>query len=204
MDIVSTIMNQLMNQDSLDPIAKKTQVNTTEVQKVAQMGLPMIMEGLNQRTNQDEKVSAELASSVSKHSDDDTDHLSNFFQQAEEREGNQLLDMAFGSNEQEVESRLSQKTGVESPKVKSILAMLAPLALSMLAKRSGSSNQMTGSGVSDLLGDLSGSVRKQSPSSDIGDILSSVLGGSTKKPSSQSNNALDNAKDALGSIFDKE
>jgi len=204
MDIVSMIMSQLGNQNSVDSVAKRANTDTSTVQKIAQMGLPMIMDGLNKRTSEDSKASEELASTASRHADDDTDNLNHLLQNTDENEGNRLLNMAFGSNEQEVEKRIAEKTGTDSSKVKSVLSMLAPLALSMMAKRSTNSQSLTGSGVSQLLGGLTDNVKQQSSSSGYGDILSSVLGGSSdNKNSSGSNSAVDKAKDALGDLFNK-
>lgn len=209
MDIVSTIMNQLGNQNSVDSVAKRANTDTSTVQKIAQMGMPMIMEGLNKRTSEDPEASEELANSASRHANDDTDNLNSFLDKSDETEGNRLLNMAFGSNEQEVETRIAEKTGTDSSKVKSVLSMLAPLALSMLAKRSSSSQSLTGSGVSQLLGGLTDNVKQQSSSSGYADILSSVLGKgqTTSKTSNQKNNdgsTMDKAKDALGNLFDKK
>jgi hypothetical protein len=51
---------------------------------------------------------------------------------------------------------------------------------------------------------LTDNVKQQSSSSGYGDILSSVLGGSSdNKNSSGSNSAVDKAKDALGDLFNK-
>lgn len=208
MDIVSIIMNQLGNQDNLDSVARKTNTSTSTVQKIAQMGLPMIMDGLNKRTSQDSEASKELAEKASRHTNDDMDHLNNYLDKTDETEGNRLLDMAFGSDEQEVEKRIADKTGTETSKVKSVLTMLAPLALSMLAKRGSSGQGLSGSGVSQLLGGLTDGVKQQSQSSGYGDILSSVFGneGSStdgKKQSSNENNTLDKAKDTIGKLFEK-
>lgn len=205
MDIVSMIMNQLGNKNSVDSVAKRANTDSSTVQKIAQMGLPMIMDGLNKRTSQDSKASEELANSASSHADDDTDDLNHLLENTDESEGNRLLDMAFGSNEQEVEKRVAEKTGTDSSKVKSVLSMLAPLALSMVAKRSSNSESLTGSGVSQLLGGLTDNVKQQSSSSGYGDILSSVLGGSSdeQETSGSEKNTVDKAKDALGDLFNK-
>lgn len=208
MDIVSTIMNQLGNQKNLESVAKRTNTDVSTVQKIAQMGLPMIMEGLNKRTSKDSQTSEELAEKASRHANDDTDHLTDFLEKSDESEGNRLLSMAFGSKEQEVEKQIAEKTGTDTSKVKAVLSMLAPLALSMLAKRSSSGDSLTGSGVSQLLGGLTDSVKQQSSSSGYGDILSSVLGkersSSDPNQSTDQNSTMDKAKDALGNLFEKK
>ncbi|SFB83043.1 protein of unknown function [Alkalibacterium subtropicum] len=199
MDIVSMIMNQLGNQDRLSSVAKRANTDTSTVQKIAQIGLPMIMDGLNKRTSEDAKASEELASTASRHADDDTDDLNHLLENTDKSEGNHLLDMAFGSSETEVEKRVAQKTGTDSSTVKSILSMLAPVALSMVAKHSSNSQSLTGSGVSQLLDGLTNSVKQQSSGSGYGEMLSSVLGDS----SDSQNNTVNKAKDALGDLFNK-
>ncbi|GEK91469.1 DUF937 domain-containing protein [Alkalibacterium kapii] len=203
MDIVSMIMNQLGNKDTMSSVAKRANTDTSTVQKIAQMGLPMIMDGLNKQTTKDTKVSEELANSASRHADDNTDNLDHLLKNTDESEGNRLLDMAFGSKKESVEKKVAEKTGTETSKVKSVLSMLAPLALSMIAKRSSNSQSLTGSGVSQLLGGLTDNVKKQSSNSGYGDILSSVFGGSddSSDSSDSGNSTVDKAKDALGNLF---
>ncbi|MDZ7834296.1 MAG: DUF937 domain-containing protein [Alkalibacterium sp.] len=104
-------------QSNVESVAKRTNTDTSTVQKIAQMGLPMIMEGLNDRTSKDPQASEELAASASKHTGDDTEHLDKLLDKSDKTEGNRLLDMAFGSNEEEVEKRIADKTGTESSKL---------------------------------------------------------------------------------------
>ena len=64
-------------------------------------------------------------------------------------------------------------------------------------------SSLTGSGVSQLLGGLTDNVKKQSSTSDYGDILSSGFGGSdnTSNTSDNGDDAVDKAKDVLGNIL---
>lgn len=201
--IVSMIMKQIGNNDTMSSIAKRANTDTSTVQKIAQMGLPMIMDGLNRQTSKDTKTSEKLANSVSKHLDDNTENLNHLLKNTDESEGNRLLDMAFGSKKQKVEERVAEKTGTETSKVKSVLSMLAPLALSMIAKRSSNSQSLTGSGVSQLLDGLTENVKKQSSDAGYGDVLSSVLGDidDSSDTSKDGDNAVDKAKDVLGNLF---
>ncbi|WP_028274679.1 DUF937 domain-containing protein [Atopococcus tabaci] len=196
MDIISTVLNQLTNQDNLKHVGTRANAQPSEVQKVAQKGLPLIMEGLNQRTAKDSDTSARLASSIEKHEKDDVANLPNLFQKSNPDEGGQLLDMAFGNQQRDVESQLSKDTGVEQSKVGTILKLIAPIALSMLAKKKGSGS-LGASGISSLLSGFSGDMQKQS-GFNASSLISGFLGGQDSKDSKEG------PLDKLGDLFNRK
>lgn len=196
MDIISTVLGQLKNEDTLKNVGNRANAQPSEVQNIAQKGLPLIMEGLNQRTNQDKEASAQLASSISKHEQDDVNNLSGLLQQTDQNEGSSLLNLAFGNRQSDIENQLSKETGVASSKVSNILKMIAPIALSMLAKKKGSGS-LGSSGLSSLLSGFSQDMQSQSGFG-VQNILSSFLGGNDSKDKD------DGPLDKLGNLFNRK
>lgn len=194
MDIISTVMNQLKDNDTLKSVGSRANAQPNEVQSVAEKGLPLILEGLNQRTNQDEKTSSQLASAVEKHEGDEASNLSQLLQKTDHNEGSSLLNMAFGGNQKNMENQLAKETGVDSSKVSTILKTIAPIALTMLAKRKGAGALGAG-GLSSLLGGMSQDMRSQT-GFNVQGMLSNILGGGN-----DTSDKSDGPLDKIGDLF---
>lgn len=114
-----------------------------------------------------------------------------------ESEGNSILDHIFGGNKANVESQLSQNTGISMDKIGPALAMLAPIIMGYIGKEKQQNNVNSG-GLGDLLGGILGGASQQAQtqqSSPLNDILGSVLGGGQTQ---SSGNPLN---DILGSVL---
>ncbi len=100
-----------------------------------------------------------------------------------ESEGKSILDHIFGGNKANVESQLSQNTGISMDKIGPALAMLAPIIMGYIGKEKQQNNVNSG-GLGDLLGGILGGASQQAQtqqSSPLNDILGSVLGGGNNK-----------------------
>lgn len=114
-----------------------------------------------------------------------------------ESEGKSILDHIFGGNKANVESQLSQNTGISMDKIGPALAMLAPIIMGYIGKEKQQNNVNSG-GLGDLLGGILGGASQQAQtqqSSPLNDILGSVLGGGQTQ---SSGNPLN---DILGSVL---
>lgn len=99
-----------------------------------------------------------------------------------EQEGNSILSHIFGGEKANVESQLSQNTGISMDKIGPILAMLAPVIMGYIGQQKQASNVTSGGGLGDLLGGILGNSAQESQASNnpLSDILGSVLGGATQ------------------------
>jgi len=89
-------------------------------------------------------------------------------------DGQAILDHVLGDRQPAAHQALASKTGLEMSKVASLLPLLAPIVMSLLGK------QQRGGGISsgDLGSILCGETNQAAgSSSDIGDLLGSILGG---------------------------
>lgn len=93
-------------------------------------------------------------------------------------EGNSILSHIFGNKKNEVETEISQNTGISLDKVGPILAMLAPVIMGYIGKQKRENQVNSSNGLSDLLGNILGQ-KSSDGSHSLNDLLGSVLGGNS-------------------------
>lgn len=166
-------------------------IQKNQVIALLAVATPLIISYLRKKS-QDSKEAEALNNALDK--DHDGSILSNPSQlESRQQEGNSILDHIFGGQKAQVESSLSQQTGISIDKVAPILAMLAPVVMGYIGKEKQQNNVNSG-GIGDLLGNILGGAQSQAQNSNpLNDILGSVLGGSQS-----SNNPIG---DILGQVL---
>ncbi len=125
----------------------------------------------------------------------DRDHdgsiLDNVSQSAQrEQEGGSILDHVFGQQKPQVETQLSEQTGISMDKIGPLLGMLAPIVMGYLGRQKQQAGVNDGGGLSDLLGGILNQVapqQQQQQSNPLNDLLGSVLGGGNQQQSQNGN-----------------
>ena len=111
-----------------------------------------------------------------------------------------ILEHTLGSRQSSVEQALSSKSGLDMRSIGSLLTLLAPIVMGMLAKKGraapgGSSAGGTGfDDIGDVLNRETDDARNRNP--DIGDILDSLTGGGSR--TGGSGGGLGDIIDSLG------
>ena len=90
--------------------------------------------------------------------------------QASEADGNSILNHIFGGDRSQVENQLSQSSGIGMDKIGPVLATLAPVVMGYLGQQKAQSGVTSGSGISDLLGNILGGASSQTGSTGGFDI----------------------------------
>ncbi|RNA63582.1 DUF937 domain-containing protein [Chryseobacterium nematophagum] len=170
-------------------------ISKNQIIALLAIAAPLIISHLRNKS-QDAKEAEALNTALDK--DHDGSILNNT-SQAEERqtEGSSILSHIFGGEKQNVESSLSQNTGISIDKIGPILAMLAPVIMGYIGKEKQQNNVGAG-GLGDLLGGILGNASNQAQeqqSNPLNDILGSVLGNGQ---SQSSGNPLN---DILGNVL---
>lgn len=99
-----------------------------------------------------------------------------------------ILEHTLGERQPGVQKALSDKSGLDIGSIGNLLALLAPIVLGMLGKRSGAAGGGSSSGgfglddIGDLLNREKDDARGKNP--DLGDILDSVGGGGSRTTAS--------------------
>ena len=173
----------LLSGGGLDAISKRTKVDREDVAKVLSAGIPALVGGMRRNAG-DKNGAASLTKALTEHSKDDVSNPAAFLKNTDLKDGKKILGHVLGDDQKGLVNEISRATGVTKGKTGTILALAAPLLLSLLgSQNSGSSGggllgmggQSSGGG---LLGGLWGGGQQQSQPQSAG-LLGSLLGGST-------------------------
>ena len=185
-------IGSLLSGSGLSALSKRTKVNREDVAKVLSAGIPALVGGM--RRNAGAEAGAEsLSRALSDHSTADTSNPGEFLKNADLEDGKKILGHVLGEDQNELVEEISKATGVTKAKTTTILALVAPLLLSLL----GSSNQSSSGGLFGMLGGLlglGGSSQQAQTQQSSGGLLSGLLGGGQQSQSQQSTSLL-------GSLF---
>jgi hypothetical protein len=152
MDIFKLLNEQMNDRQTLDKLGGSVGAAPDQVQQLAQIGLPALLQALGRNAATSEGA-ASLASALDQHQDDDVDDLDGFLNNVDREDGAKMLQHIFGGNNAIVENKLAQKTGMEMNQVSGLMAQLAPLLLGALAQQKKQQN-VDQSGITDMLGGL--------------------------------------------------
>lgn len=182
----------LISGGGLDALSKRTKVGKEDIAKVLSVGIPALVGGM--RRNAGAEAGAQsLAKALADHSAADTSDAAAFLKNADLKDGKKILGHVLGDDQKKLVDELSRATGVTKGKTTSLLALAAPLLLSVLGSQNNSQQQQSssGSGLMGLLGGLLGGGQSSG-----GSLLGGLLGGgSSQQQSSSSGGSL------LGSLL---
>ncbi|MGO4938328.1 DUF937 domain-containing protein [Fundicoccus sp. Sow4_H7] len=202
-DNVGNLMNLFTSDNTREKetLANRAGVDQSEFSKIASLGLPMILQGINRNTN-DEAGNESFNAALKQHEDVDRySSLEELSANVDKEDGNKILNHIFGNNDNVVNG-LSNNLGFSSQSINSVLSVLAPMVMKFFADRKktqGLNNQDIQRETTNIADQLSGQVSNfTNGNNDLGGILDSFLGGADTNRTS-SNRANDNN---LGGIVD--
>jgi len=148
MDLLKLLINLSSNQTVLNQLNQSVDAKPTQVQKLTQLGLPMLMEALNLDANTPQGAQA-LTNALEKHQEDNVDDLTSFLQNVDTEDGSKILQHVFTDKYQRVQNNLSKQTGLNTNQVGSLMVKLAPLLLEVLGNQKKAQN-LDSTGVASL------------------------------------------------------
>ena len=172
----------LISGDGLNALSKRTKVGKEDVAKVLSAGIPALVGGMRRNAGA-EAGAASLSKALADHSADDVTNPAAFLKGADLKDGKKILGHVLGDDQKGLVDEISRASGVTKGKTTTILALVAPLLLSLLGQNNGSS----GGGLLGLLGGLLGMGGQSS-----GGLLGGLLGGGQQQqqPQPQSSGLL--------------
>ncbi len=191
-DFDLSYIGELLSGDGLGAISKRTRVKTADVAKVLSEGIPSMISGMMNNASTDAGADS-LSAALSDHSKDSTDDIAGFLKSADLKDGKKILGHIFGEDQAATVAGISKASGVSKGKATSILAIVAPLLLSILGTQQ--QTQQSGLSLGGLLGGLLGGGQ-QSGSSALGGLGAGLLG------SLLSGNGQQEEKSKEGGILD--
>lgn len=195
------LLNTLMGDDALTNVSRMTGATPKQVQQVLSAALPSLLQGAGRQVG-DGGFTAALA----RHAADDTSDIGSFFSHVDMTDGGKIVGHLLGDQAADTAEEAAERSGLSSAQTAKIIALAAPLLMSLLGQQS---SQSSSAGLSSLLGGLlgGGSSSGGASSNALGGVLLNLLGGQTqtastgkkkkKKPSSANQTA-----DLLGSFMD--
>jgi hypothetical protein len=149
-----SVMKQLENSDVLEQLGKSVGAKPAQVKKVAQLGLPTLMEAMNRNTN-DKKGAQSLSSALDSHKGVDLSNVLGFLNNVDTDDGSKIVGHVLGDKSTQVTKSIAKKTGLSISQIGSLLVKFGPLLLSFLGNKKKEEN-LDADGVSGLTGTLAG------------------------------------------------
>lgn len=134
MDLMQMLTSGLSGSDVFSQLGEKVDADPQKVEQIAGIGIPTLLEAMN-RNAQTPEGAASLSKALDDHKNDDVQNVVGFFDKVDSQDGSKILDHLLGGKKDNVASSLSKKTGMDTQKVLGLLALLAPLVLSSMAKK---------------------------------------------------------------------
>ena len=198
-----TLVNTLMGDETLESVSRMSGASTQQARQVLSAALPSLLQGARQQMG-----NSGFAAALADHAKDDTADLGGFFSRVDVTDGGKIVGHLLGGQAADTAAEAAERAGLSTAQTAKIIALAAPLLMSLLGQQSSQSNGGA-AGLTSLLGGLlGGSNGSGNTAGALGGALLNLLGGQTqttstgkkkkkKKPAQSGQTA-----DLLGSFLD--
>lgn len=196
MDFTNLIQGA-MGQQIVGSAAKQLGINESQAQTAVAAAVPFLLSALNK--NAQGGGAEGISNALNQHDGSILDNLSGFLGQGgNQQDGLGILGHVLGNKQQNVESAISQQSGLNTAQVTQILALVAPIVMGYLGKQK-QSEGLDSNGIAGLLGGLVGGSTTQTNQSGVN------LGGFEKLLDQDGDGQLGigDAMSLLGGFFKK-
>lgn len=196
MDFTNLIQGA-MGQQIVASAAKQLGINESQAQIAVAAAVPFLLSALNK--NAQGGGAEGISNALNQHDGSILDNLSGFLGQGgNQQDGLGILGHVLGNKQQNVESAISQQSGLNTAQVTQILALVAPIVMGYLGKQKQSAG-LDSNGIAGLLGGLVGGSTTQTNQSGVN------LGGFEKLLDQDGDGQLGigDAMSLLGGFFKK-
>lgn len=124
MSLFDLISEKLNDEETSSMLAKSVGTAPDKVQKVTQLGLPTLLQGLVRNSSPKEGAES-LNRALDKHRHESIDNVKSFISNSDRSEGQKLLSHIFPENEERIEKNQAAQAGLEKDQVSGILSQIA-------------------------------------------------------------------------------
>ena len=170
---LSSIASTLLSGDALDGIVSSTGASKKDISSVLTSALPSLLSGAaKQSTGKDTALN--FASALEQHAAKPTNNLASFFKDVDALDGSKIIGHLLGGEKDTTAEKIAKQSGVDPKTVAKILAVAAPLLMSLLGKKT---NEATKEDKTSTTASLAQALLDGVTSNkfDVGDILGSLL-----------------------------
>lgn len=147
-------------QQMISGVANQTGNSTDQTGSVLTMALPLLMGAMKKNASTPEGAQGLMSALSNKHDGSILNNLGGLFgggvDQSVKEDGAGILGHVLGGKQSQVENAISQKSGVDTSSVASILQMAAPILMGLIGQKKQEENINEPSGIQNLLGNLMG------------------------------------------------
>ena len=196
---LNSLMGSLLSGDSIANLSQLSGTSQKNVKDVLTSALPSILEGAVAQAN-DENTVEGFANALLSHAKDDTTDVASFMSNVDLEDGGKIIGHLLGNNKEAATQEAATRAGLSVGKTGIILALLAPMLMSLLGQQTQQTQQtqqaqqtltlqqdQTQQSAASLLGGGSG----------LGSLFSGLLGGGSTASSASSSSS----GGGLGSIL---
>lgn len=178
---IQKLATTLLSSDALNGLSQRSGASKSDVKSVLTQVLPTLLGGAdNQAKNADTAES--FAAALASHAKNSTSDLTSFLGSIDLEDGGKIIGHLLGADTESTTASVSEKTGVSSGTISTIMSAAAPLLMSLLGQQADEDDDKD-SGVASLMGSLLSNV-------DVGELLMGLLtdddDSSSAKPASES------------------
>lgn len=178
---LTDLLNSDLGKQIIATVGQQAGTSESETSSVLSSALPTLVNAMQQNVSSEQGAGGLLGALLGgKHDGGLLDNLGSLLGNGgvDTEDGGKILGHVLGGDQTNIESNLSQNTGVSSDKISMILKIAAPLLMAYLANKAKSGNIQNGTDLGGLLGGLlggGGNQEAETPSTGGGSILTSVL-----------------------------
>ena len=181
MNLLSLLLNTLMNDSSVSALAKKTGLSSAALRKLIPLAIPLLIKFMT-RNASSQAGAQSLLGALTQHTS--TKALPEQIAEADTDDGSRILGHIFGSQSDAAINSLALQSGMSDQDVSSALSALAPSVLSGLTAATGTASKpqvdlSDGLDLSDLMGMFSGLQGQQAQGGAPGGLLSGLFGNAS-------------------------
>ena len=135
---LGSLAKVLLSSDALKGISKQTDISAEDVSSILTTALPALLNGANKQATQ--KSTAEgFLEALQTHGANDTSNLTSFLKNVDVEDGAKIIKHLLGSNTTSLTKEVakSSKSGIKAADVAKVLAVAAPLIMSLIGKQTG-------------------------------------------------------------------
>ena len=162
------MLNSPLGKQMIQGVSSDTGQSESKTADVLGMAMPLLLGAMKKNVSQPGGAEGLLSALSSKHDGSILDDLGGLFgggvDQSVKEDGAGILGHVFGNNQANVESALSQRSGIDTAGIANILKIAAPIVLGYLGRQRNQSKVNDASGMNSLLGGLLGGQPKQNQS----------------------------------------
>lgn len=163
---ISSLMTTLLSDESVSGFSAKSGASNDMVESVLEAALPMLLHGAKEQA--DSKETAEsFAGALLQHAKTDTSDLGAFLNGVDLEDGAKIVAHLLGTDTGDKKEKVAKKAGASAASTATILAMAAPLLMSLLGQQTQQEEKQ------DDVGGLMGSLLQNA---NVGDLASLLLG----------------------------